>query len=246
MPETNPYESSSVSDSASSVPQTDNAYTYITAASRVRSLTVLFTVTGIWHLAMMGMNVTAVLTEVDNWGETQIDDMLYPTFWITYAALGLLILPIFIATVVVFCMWVHRSNANARALGSAGMKNTPGWCVGWFFIPLMNLFKPYQAVKEIYQSSDPECGQWDWNTARVSGILGLWWTLWIVTNLVDNIESRLGQTNDPEMLIISCWIGIVGSALGILLCLAATKVVRSIEDRLHRKAIKLGVTTKTP
>ena len=30
------------------------------------------------------------------------------------------------------------------------MTFTPGWIAGWFFVPIMNLFRPYEAVKELY------------------------------------------------------------------------------------------------
>ena len=240
MSDVNPYESSTVAGPASSGTQSGRAYSYVSAAGRVSTLIILFVVTGVWHAVMIGMNLVAVLGDVDAWGEIQLGDMLYPSFWITYAAAGLLILPIYIATVVVFCMWVHRSNANARALGAEGMEFTPGWSVGWFFIPIMNLFKPYQAVREIYRASDPERGPRDWPLSGNSGAVRLWWTLWIVTNIIDNVESRMGQADDPEMLLVSCWVGVVGSALGILLCLVVANVVRSIQARLHRKAIQLG------
>ena len=30
---------------------------------------------------------------------------------------------------------------------------TPGWSVGWFFVPIMNPWKPFQAMREIWQAS---------------------------------------------------------------------------------------------
>jgi len=55
-----------------------------------------------------------------------------------------------IAAGITFLVWVYRSDALARALGSDRMAHSPGWSVGWFFVPFANLVKPYFVLKEIY------------------------------------------------------------------------------------------------
>lgn len=53
----------------------------------------------------------------------------------------------YLASTVVWFTWVYRSNVLAHALGASKMTYSPGWSVGWFFIPIVNLFKPYLAMK---------------------------------------------------------------------------------------------------
>ena len=60
---------------------------------------------------------------------------------------------IYLISGVLILMWIYRANHNARALGAANMDFTPGWSVGWYFIPIANLWKPYQAMKEIWKAS---------------------------------------------------------------------------------------------
>jgi hypothetical protein len=55
------------------------------------------------------------------------------------------------------------------------MSFTPGWSVGWYFIPIACLFKPYQAMKEIWEISHK-------NQSGTSSTLGLWWALWLISN----------------------------------------------------------------
>src|SRR6266436_5309609 len=69
--------------------------------------------------------------------------------------LGIVQLSVDFLGVLLFLMWVYRANKNARALGAAGMKYTPGWSVGWFFVPFAGLFMPYWVLKEIWQVSSP-------------------------------------------------------------------------------------------
>ncbi|AZR58892.1 DUF4328 domain-containing protein [Eikenella corrodens] len=51
---------------------------------------------------------------------------------------------------LVFLCWLYRAACNARALGAQGMQVSPAWAVGGFFVPIIHLFLPYQAVKEIW------------------------------------------------------------------------------------------------
>ena len=51
-------------------------------------------------------------------------------------AVAFVYLVVALVVVVLFCCWIYRANCNARALGAQGMSFTPGWSVGWFFIPI--------------------------------------------------------------------------------------------------------------
>src|SRR4051812_40932909 len=52
---------------------------------------------------------------------------------------GLGQLVIFIVTGITFLRWIHRANVNVRGFGAEGMTFTPGWSVGWYFVPIANL-----------------------------------------------------------------------------------------------------------
>lgn len=92
------------------------------------------------------------------------------------ALLGVLYVVIFLVTGILFLLWTYLANRNARSLGATGMKFTPGWAIGWYFIPILNLWKPYQALRETFKASHPDCSD-DWQQAPHPDILRLWWTL---------------------------------------------------------------------
>lgn len=64
---------------------------------------------------------------------------------VTWVLTGLLL-----CSGLVFLCWLYRAACNARALGARGMQVSPAWAVGGFFVPIIHLFLPYQAVKEIW------------------------------------------------------------------------------------------------
>jgi len=92
----------------------------------------------------------------------------------------------YIATIVIFLIWVNKANKNSRALGAKNMRFTPGWCVGWWFIPIALWWKPYQAVREIWKTSQ-DAGNWE---SQENSIVSLWWTLWIISAIVNQIIQR--------------------------------------------------------
>lgn len=104
---------------------------------------------------------------------------------------------------VLVLVWIYRMNKNARALGAEGMKFTPGWAVGWYFIPIANLWKPYQALKEIWQAS---AKPGDWAAQYRSPLLPCWWGLWIVyTSLAQGAYRTSRRVENLEDLKVASW-----------------------------------------
>ena len=60
-------------------------------------------------------------------------------------------------------------------------------------IPIANLWKPYQAMKEIWKtSSNPQ----EWKNQSVSWLLPWWWFFWIVSNFAGNASLRMSIKAD--------------------------------------------------
>ena len=145
------------------------------------------------------------------------------------AGLVLLRLLAFILSAVMFCVWAFRANKNVRALGVSHMRFTPGWCVIWFFVPIMSLFKPYQAIKEIYIHSNPELSEPPRYESESVQLVGWWWTAWIAALM-------FASFSDPNAQNISIWGSTPAQVTGILAALLAIGVVITVHRRQERKA----------
>jgi len=68
-----------------------------------------------------------------------------------------------VAAVVYACVWQYRAAATARALGYPA-KRSPGWGVGSWFVPVVNLWMPYQAIRDCLPTDDPHRAlvRWFW------------------------------------------------------------------------------------
>ena len=104
------------------------------------------------------------------------------------STLGIIQIITFILSGIIILKWIYRANYNARQLGAKGMVFTSGWSIGWYFIPIANMWKPYQAMKEIWKtSSNPQ----EWKNQSVSWLLPWWWFFWIVSNFTGNASLRM-------------------------------------------------------
>jgi hypothetical protein len=139
---------------------------------------------------------------------------------------GVLTLLAFIATSVPFLMWVHRANRNARALGAHGMRFSPGWSVGWYFVPLLSLWKPYQVMKELWQAShNPH----SWAAQDMAPSVGRWWGLWLLSNFLGQMTLRFSlRTESSPAFVSSTVFGLLTDAVNVALCLAAVRLVSAI------------------
>ncbi len=143
-------------------------------------------------------------------------------------AIGAISTILILGTRILFLRWTYLTNQNAWALGAVGMENSPGWAVGWYFVPIATLWKPYQALRETFKASHPDYTD-DWALAPRPRILPVWWSILIVSSLGDfklAIDSWTAESLD-ELLSVSTREAIY-DALYIPLCIVTIVVVRSL------------------
>lgn len=121
---------------------------------------------------------------------------------------GLIQVTAFLASIVVVAMWINRAHANLTEAGYV-KQFTPGWAVGWFFIPIANLFQPFRAMRELWNLSHCEP---DSPHDVAAPQLSVWWGAWIVGSVLSNFGSREVSGEARFELLVGC----AGSvALGI-------------------------------
>ena len=80
--------------------------------------------------------------------------------------------------------WVYVSKSNAWVLARGSLAYTPGWSVGWFFVPIATAWRPYQAIRETFRASHPGHAE-TWRDAPRPKMLPVWWACWMVSALGD-------------------------------------------------------------
>jgi hypothetical protein len=107
--------------------------------------------------------------------------------------------------------------------------------IGWFFIPIANFFRPYQAVKETWQASDPRGGD-AWRTVTAPALLPLWWALWLGSSALNQATIRMSwRAEEIDEYIRADWVSIAAQSWDIPLTLVALLLVQRLSALQERK-----------
>lgn len=109
---------------------------------------------------------------------------------------GFLFLLGWIVPTVFYCMWVHRVSKNAHVIKKGDLSQTPGWAVGFHFVPIANLWKPLTAISEIYNVSGSRPLQ------SMDNLVVWWWVCWLVYTVGSNILGGLALPAGIACLIL--------------------------------------------
>ncbi len=132
----------------------------------------------------------------------------------------------FMVTAVLFLMWIYRANVNCRGFGATDMKFSPGWSIGYYFIPVLHLYKPYGAMKEIWQvSTNPVT----WAQEKGSPLLASWWALWLLSVICSWVSIRLSlQVDLADGAQIATAASMAANFVYGVLCVVAVRLVSAI------------------
>jgi len=145
---------------------------------------------------------------------------------------GLLLLIATVLGVVGYLLWIHRATRNSLALGGGSSNATPLMAVVYWFIPIVNLLRPYQVVRALYETSAPEgpptdpASRWTWS-------FPVWWGTWLVGSILNNRSARLSFSDDPAVRASALPLELALTPLVVVSAALAVMILWSIEAR-HR------------
>lgn len=164
---------------------------------------------------------------------------------IVVSMLGLLEFPLRIVTGIVFLVWVYRAYNNLFALKARNLEFTPGWAVGWWFIPFANLVKPFQVIREIFNESDPE---FDTETGFLHVYpgtpveIGFWWGSLLASNVFYRVSDAFyGKGDEPASEYHAPFF--LGGAL--LTVAAASLAIYIVKETTRRQRERITVVSRS-
>lgn len=121
--------------------------------------------------------------------------------------IGIVQVVLYLATAVAFLAWFHRVHKSLSHLGGREFKYSPGWAIGGFFIPFLNLVRPLQVMREAWHGSDPAGLERDMGSSGPSlrnalgtpALLGWWWAFFLVSGFLGNTVMRMSFTENPTL-----------------------------------------------
>ena len=131
------------------------------------------------------------------------------------------------ACALTFLRWLHLAVRTANMLGVS--QDSPRWAVAYWFIPLANLIRPYQFLRDLRRALGGPAEE---------RLLQWWWAAWVAASLGNRVSTSLTQRveNDGSLFSAALVTDIAVEAtmlVGAMLCIRVVREVHSLlEDRV--------------
>jgi hypothetical protein len=143
--------------------------------------------------------------------------------------LGLLQSGLGIVTGITFLKWIYRAYKNIQGFGAEGLRFSPGWAVGYYFIPILSLIRPVQVMSEIWRASDDPK---NWSQRSGSWLIVSWWTLFLIYTGVTQVSLEIAlQASTNDQWTLAAVLAIAGDLFSIPLSIAALRLVTEVYRR---------------
>lgn len=142
---------------------------------------------------------------------------------------GITLIAISIFGFIMSAIWIYRASKNAAIMEPYPGRIRPGWAVGWYFIPFANLWKPFVALKEIWNSSfSPALSP----IAPATALLGFWWAAYIANHiLVAGLLRMQRRTDDIELYMTINNVMLFSTVLSTFSSFLFIKIMQQISAR---------------
>jgi len=137
-----------------------------------------------------------------------------------------------LVALILFFVWLHRAYVSLHVHSISDLRFSPGWSVGWFFIPVAGLWKPYQVMSDLWKASrwnaDADA-KTSWRNVPVSQLVPLWWALWLLAAVVGRASWVALPTGvDLAEYVVFDQLDIAANAAAVASWLVTVPLIRTI------------------
>ncbi len=157
-------------------------------------------------------------------------------------ALSLLHFGVRVLLFVLFLMWFQRAYRNLPALGKEDLSSSSTEAVLCFFIPFLNLVRPYQLAQEIWRGSDLSAVDPKQKVVFSSALVGWWWVfLWISILLrmaawyTNRYTGLAGNVLVSGEALVAVWFSMGAVLMQMIAALLGLHVVKTITTNQDEK-----------
>ena len=110
---------------------------------------------------------------------------------LTVVSCSFLELAVYIVIAVLFLRMLYKAVERARGFTPSFTYVSPGWAVGYWFIPIMGLYRPFQIMQAWFKACAEQAGG---KPAAGEQLLSGWWGMFLISSVVGWIVGR----QDPD------------------------------------------------
>jgi hypothetical protein len=152
-------------------------------------------------------------------------------------------LTMLILTAIAFMTWLYRCRANLRAFGTRRLRYSRNWAIVGFLIPVLNLVRPYQVTREVWQASDPSATDpFEWTTIRPPRLFRAWWATFVAFTLLKALAYWMttSAAYDPLRLQLAQVVDLASDLMAATSVTLVYFVVDRITEAQEAKWAQLG------
>jgi len=156
------------------------------------------------------------------------------------SVIGIIYFIAYLTSAIAFIMWFRRAYFNLHQKFD-NLSFGEGWAAGSWFVPIVNLYRPYQIMQELYKKTKKHIDSLA-HTGHINlsaKALGLWWGLWITNNVIGQVSYRISKYADTitELKTMTTF-DLINCVIGIALAFVTLKVIKDysrVEDLLNKE-----------
>jgi hypothetical protein len=152
---------------------------------------------------------------------------------------ALLAVAVRLCALIAFVAWLYRVTKNLPALGVSDPDVTPGWAIGCWFVPVVNIIAPCIVVLRVWRASDPGATAGRAGGAQGSSLVFAWWGAFMVLTAAGlAVWLARGEGGRATGLLTQgqVWAYLCSGIATIVVALLAVGVIREIERRQTEKS----------
>jgi hypothetical protein len=154
---------------------------------------------------------------------------------IRVSALAIANLVVLVCGAIFFILWFRRAYNNLHSTQQVNLLYTEGWAAGAWFVPFLNLVRPYQIMDEIWNKTQEATK--NLLSFKNSSLVGWWWAIYLISKITSNIANRIFDDNSSyESLTSLTYAQIISNIveiISIVLALVMIKKTAVMEAKLY-------------
>ena len=129
-----------------------------------------------------------------------------------------------LVTGVMFIVWFRQVVGKLYAARPTEFRHSPGWAIGGWFVPFLNLARPKQMADDAWRAAVSR-------SQRVPPVFHLWWASYLIGSVVSAVGGQLtaGNPDDPQMLAVADRVSAAGDAIWAVAAVLAIVVVARLD-----------------
>ena len=156
---------------------------------------------------------------------------------------GGLLFIVAIIQLIIFMIWIYKLQKGLPIIQINDARWSPGWCVAWWFIPIMSLFRPYQVMAQFWRATSLQGSPSNWKKTTVPPFLMFWWITSIIATWVSMIYLRFvantWSNNNFSDALNELSLSIFSDASVIISSVLLIYVIKGITEQLKDKITQL-------